>query len=270
MGRTKINISAKLNIISQVKNGASLHSLSKSSGFQRAQIKNWLKNEVRLTNTDCKNKCRVRGGGRRASFPQLEVKLLDWFQHQRRQKLIVNFRRIRIEANKFAKELKITSQEFLCSNRWMMGFCKRNKLVNRRVTHKTQSENLSNLGALKGTVLEYLEKLQDEDFSDVNIFNMDETPCYFDMTYNNTLHYKGEKTVEGITTGNTKRRFSVVLCYSMNGNFVKTMIIFKGLKKVPKINVPSNIFLAVSKGGSMDSQLMKSWAANCFNKRFHF
>lgn len=71
MGRTKINISAKLNIISQVKNGASLHSLSKSSGFQRAQIKNWLKNEVRLTNTDCKSKCRVRGGGRRASFPQL-------------------------------------------------------------------------------------------------------------------------------------------------------------------------------------------------------
>lgn len=46
------------------------------------------------------------------------------------------------------------------------------------------------------------------------------------------------------------------------------MIIFKGLKNVPKnIKLPSNIFLAVSKGGTMNSELMKEWCSNCFSKR---
>ncbi len=63
---------------------------------------------------------------------------------------------------------------------------------------------------------------------------MDETPCYFDMASDKTLHFKGDKNVEGVDTGNQKSRFTVVLCSSASGFFVKSMIIFKGLKKVPK------------------------------------
>ena len=32
----------------------------------------------------------------------------------------------------------------------------------------------------------------------MQIYNMDETPCYFDMASDQTLHFKGDKDVDGI------------------------------------------------------------------------
>ena len=42
------------------------------------------------------------------------------------------------------------------------------------------------------------------------IVNMDETPCFLDMTLSGTLDLKGVKTVKIRTTENEKLRFSVV------------------------------------------------------------
>ena len=44
-----------------------------------------------------------------------------------------------------------------------------------------------------------------------NIFNMDETPVYFDMAGNFTINAIGDKTVHVHGTGNEKNRFTVVL-----------------------------------------------------------
>jgi len=44
-----------------------------------------------------------------------------------------------------------------------------------------------------------------------HIFNMDETPVWFDMAGNFTVNQKGEKTVQIRSTGNEKTRFTVVL-----------------------------------------------------------
>lgn len=48
------------------------------------------------------------------------------------------------------------------------------------------------------------------------------------------------------------------------------MVILKGLKKNPKCNVPSNIYLITSKGGTMNEQLMLNWIENCFIARGPF
>ena len=74
---------------------------------------------------------------------------------------------------------------------------------------------------------------------------MDETPCYLDMSSNKTLHFKREKNVEGADSGHSKTRFTVVLTVAMSGKVPKTVIILKGLKKVPKVPVPKGIVLAV-------------------------
>ena len=44
-----------------------------------------------------------------------------------------------------------------------------------------------------------------------NIFNMDETPVWFDMAGNITINPKGEKTVHICGTGNEKNQFTIVL-----------------------------------------------------------
>ena len=38
----------------------------------------------------------------------------------------------------------------------------------------------------------------------------------------------------------------------MNGDKLKMMIIFKGLKKIPKVTVPTNIHVTVAMKGSMN------------------
>ena len=44
-----------------------------------------------------------------------------------------------------------------------------------------------------------------------NIMDMDETPCYFDMSFSATFDLKGVKTVKMKSTGNEKLRFTAVL-----------------------------------------------------------
>jgi hypothetical protein len=108
------------------------------------------------------------------------------------------------------------------------------------------------------------------EFNPEMIFNMDETPVYIDMLSSTTISFKGEKNVEANGTGNGKTRFSVVLGISASGKMLKSLIILKGLKNVPKCKVPANIILTVSKGGSMNEPLMKEWISKCFRNRGAF
>ena len=86
---------------------------------------------------------------------------------------------------------------------------------------------------------------------------MDETPCYFDMSNAHTIEFKGAKTVKIMGTGSSERRFTVVLCIRMDGKVIDVMVIFKGLKKVQKIDeLPMNIVVTVAIGGSMKSDVM--------------
>jgi hypothetical protein len=88
------------------------------------------------------------------------------------------------------------------------------------------------------------------------IFNMDETPCFYDMTHGRTLHFRGEKAVDGLDSGHCKDRFTTVLCISAAGTIIRSLVILKGLKKIPKVTLPRHIDLAVNMSGSMTTDLI--------------
>ena len=96
---------------------------------------------------------------------------------------------------------------------------------------------------------------------------MDETPCYMDMSSDTTLDFIGNKNVDGVNTGHDKSRFTVVLCICADGRIINTMIILKGLVNVPRVDVPANIRLYASKGGSMNEKLMQDWVRSVFCSR---
>lgn len=93
---------------------------------------------------------------------------------------------------------------------------------------------------------------------------------YIDMVANSTLDFTGNKNVDGVTTGHEKCRFTVVLTVSATGNFLKTYVIFKGLKNVPKCNVPPNMVVNVSMGGSMKEELMLDYCRRILRARGSF
>ena len=90
----------------------------------------------------------------------------------------------------------------------------------------------------------------------MQICNMDETLCYFDMASDQIVHFKDDKNVNGIDTGHRKSRFTVTLCCCAAGRMVKTLIVFKGLKNVPKLNLPADVEVTVSMGSSINTCLM--------------
>lgn len=65
------------------------------------------------------------------------------------------------------------------------------------------------------------------------------------MCHDTNLQCRCEYTIEGL--------------YS--GKFVKTMIIIKGLKKVPKLDIPSNITVTIS-----EWRLNEKVGKNCFSR----
>ncbi len=99
---------------------------------------------------------------------------------------------------------------------------------------------------------------------------MDETPCYFDMCGDTTLDFVGEKNVDIVHTGNDKARLTVVLCCCLDGHWTKTMVILKGLQRVPQVPVPDNMVLAVAKGGTMNETLMLEWIDKVFMARGNY
>ena len=104
-----------------------------------------------------------------------------------------------------------STENFKASFRWLTLFMKRHKLSLRWRTKISQK-------LLKQTK-ELLEQFQQfvthlrirKSFEFNNIFNMDETPVWFDMAENFTINKIGDKMVHIHGTSNEKNRFTVVL-----------------------------------------------------------
>ena len=97
---------------------------------------------------------------------------------------------------------------------------------------------------------------------------MDETPMWWSMASKRTLRRVGQKIITQKSSGHEKKRFSVVLAGLDNKLKVRPMVIFKGLKKVPKeVRDRRDVCVAVAKGGSMTADLMQTWIRECWAKR---
>ncbi|GBC39391.2 pogo transposable element with KRAB domain [Rhizophagus irregularis DAOM 181602=DAOM 197198] len=83
-----------------------------------------------------------------------------------------------------------------------------------------------------------------------NIFNMDETPVYFDMAGNFTVNQTGEKTVHIRGTDGTK---------------LPPICIFKGKRLGRGEQIPSGVVVWFQENGWMDSKLMINYIDYYFN-----
>jgi hypothetical protein len=60
------------------------------------------------------------------------------------------------------------------------------------------------------------------------ILNMDQTPCYFAMTWKRTLEVVGVKTVHIRTSTNDTKRATVAVTIAGDGTVLPSMVVFKG------------------------------------------
>src|SRR3954451_7644080 len=125
---------------------------------------------------------------------------------------------------KILKELTIQAlypageHEFQGSLSWINSFMNRFNLSLRRrtkISQKLPEDTEQKLEEFRRFVIRLRVKFN---FDLNSIFNMNETPVWFDMAGNMTINHKGDKTVHIYTTGNDKNRFTVVLTCSAGKN----------------------------------------------------
>ena len=108
--------------------------------------------------------------------------------------------------------------EFQGNLSWINCFMKRYELSLRRRT-KISQKLPEDLEQKLDEFRRFVIRLRTQYNFDLNsIFNMDETPVWFDMAGNMTVNNKGDKTVHIRTTGNDKNHFIVVLTCSAGIN----------------------------------------------------
>ena len=214
--RNSYSVEQKKNVITYAKQHGK-YKAAKYFNLNASMIGRWLKaSESWITDETNQSSKRV-GAGRKAFYPEAEVKLYAWLTEQRKQGLAVTYRILRLKMLDILRESDMivlygnVAEKFKTSNRWLSAFMKRYKLSWRRRTRisqklPAQTEELLN------KFRQFIIQLRTEKcFELCNIFNMDETPVWFDMAGNFTIDQKGKKTIQIRSTGNEKNRFTVVL-----------------------------------------------------------
>jgi len=263
--RKSYNVKTKLEVLEKLRhNEGNISKTANENNITPKMLRDWLSKENNFIETQYKRDIVKIGSGRKPFYPEVELELYAWTVNERKvNKRVIKYNTLKDQALQISSRMGIS---LTASVKWISSFLRRHSLSCRKITHVGQ-ENQRSHEEIRALTTEYLAKvkLYASKIGNDSIYNMDETPVYIDMVGSRTISFKGEKNTEVNTTGNSKSRITVVLCISKNGNMMKSMVILKGLKKVPKCNIPSNLFVVPSNKGSMTSEIMKIWIKTCFD-----
>ena len=171
----------------------------------------WEKDRPRIMAAKhARHRQRLPGGGRKSQWGDLESRLNEWIVSIRQCKMQISFKTLREKALELKQSLHLDT--FRASGSWLNGFMRRYSLSYRLPTHRAQQNNKSSTAKCTYVFL-YLNKLNvAASRYDIDaIYNMDETPFYFDILEKKTIELTGYKTVDVLHSGNDKKRFTVVV-----------------------------------------------------------
>jgi hypothetical protein len=186
-----------------------------------------------MTLSATRERRRSDGGGRKTPYAVLEQQLLDWVIEQRARKFMVTYNSLRAKALAIKVQLG-NCEEFRASPSWLRGFLARNHLSYRTPTHVAQ-QNTKTPELKCKIILNFLNKLNmlSTRYDLRSIYNMDESPFYFDKIAKRTIDIVGSKSIDVNTSGNDKNRFTVTVTISADGTLYPFYVILRGLKEIP-------------------------------------
>lgn len=205
-------------------------------GISKPSLIRWIasENEIRKGSKGSK---RIKGGGRKPFWPDLEEKLLQEFKEVREKGLKVKHYWFATRAKQLMSELH-PSVEFKFSQGWFDCFKFRNKLSFRRRTNVAQKhpsdleENIRYFHQDIRRVASTGEKVGPlGQFSLSTIANVDQTPLPFTFNGGQGYDQTGAKTVwhRGAASGLEKRQCTAQLAIFADGEpRIKPMLIFRG------------------------------------------
>lgn len=211
-----------------------------------------------------KSKCAFRG--KKCKYPQVENELYEYVINIRKSGYAVTTEMLQVEANKIARKMGISFQEFRASYGWLRRFMNRRELsIRRRTTicQKLPEQYEDKLIAFQKHVIN-LRKQNRYLLSQIG--NADQTPVWFDMPENTTVNVRGERSVQVKTTGSEKQRCTVMLAITADGRKLPPYVVFKR-KTMPKDKFPTGIIVRVQEKGWMTDDLVVDWINTVWARR---
>ena len=228
-------------------------------------------NKNRLLSTRSRRRFRVG----KSAYPLLDKSVCDMIKDRRSDNKCVTMKRIKRYAREvfpdLYPELLAEGKTFRASDGWLRRFMKRNHVVNRNANSVGQKVP-GDAPDRCDMFLDHMKNLPPYE----QYFNMDETPCYFDVPRSTTCDFRGVQTVKIKTTGYEKLRFTAALTAGVqrtsDGGYkaikLSPLLIFKNLKKPPKGKFPSGMVVLGSKGGTMHTNFMiNSYIPQIYKRR---
>ena len=211
----------------------SLHSLSEKIGFDRRDIRLWVKNYDEMLSSNEPNRKRKTGAGKEKTIPDIiKDNLLVFIQELRSNHINVTndilIRKLKAIDNKFENYTIKRLQQIIYR------FLKNNNFSLRKITHIGQKIPNNSLDLFyyffhiihEGRVLLKI----DDNENDLNrIINMDETPIFFEIYHNYTYDKKGKKSIIIDTNGGDKQHITVLLTTCGGGKKLPPLLVFKGI-----------------------------------------
>ena len=129
--RMKYSASFKLQVVKFASDNSNNSAASRKFGIDEKLVRDWRRKIDNIKSLP-KTKCADRG--RKCQWPELEKKVVEWVEENRKSGLAVTRNLIRLHAKKTAQQMNIDN--FLVSSGWCTWFMKRNKLVLRQMEPK--------------------------------------------------------------------------------------------------------------------------------------
>uniref|UniRef100_A0A914VKT6 HTH psq-type domain-containing protein n=1 Tax=Plectus sambesii TaxID=2011161 RepID=A0A914VKT6_9BILA len=121
----------KLEAVRWVKCGVSQRAVSVELSIDRKQIGNWVRDEEKLLKMKNKRlKKRIKGGGKKPFYPEIEEKLLNYFMAKREKNHSVTYPMLRAFIMSPTSGISLP-EEFKISDKYLFGWTRRNNLVSR-------------------------------------------------------------------------------------------------------------------------------------------
>jgi hypothetical protein len=220
----------KLEVIEQLERGITHQNLAAKYGVSRTQITSISKKENRekiiarcLADPNNKqNGCRST----RPKYKLLEDELLDWFVSKRQKKFVVTTASLRAKALLIRDRRLIEAKQdddasrlhlFLCSNRWIGNFKKRNRILLRSVAGTEDTLQPDIIAKARDELKESLGTYDPRD-----IYNADESGLFYRQLPDKSLVLCGVSCKEQTSA---KDRVTILLCCSATGDKLKPLII---------------------------------------------
>ena len=254
----------KLKVIRYAEEINNNYEAGRKFGVDESNVRRW-RNDPTLQSMPKSKK--ARRGPKTGQNPEMEEALLEWFDGRRQKGDAVSSLAIRLKALKLAKSGKYPmSSTFKASLGWCTKFQKRNGLSLRyktKIAQKLPAELDEKILNFQKFIINNRKLV---DYPLCRMGNMDETPMYFDMPSNTTLHRKGDKTVLIRTTGHEKTHFTVVLGCTADGGKLPPMVIFNR-RTPPKEKFPSGVIIHHHPKGWMDQDGVLLWLNKVWSRR---